>query len=203
VPWVILSAQTTEKIMDLEALLANLDAFKARLDTLETELAAKDAELEKVTQNRDSILREKRALEGRPVDFDAMDRRIRESAMPPVREHTLSREEARSGTRYREAKAAAEAAGVPLRIVDERQPVRTERRSSPVKLVHDEDGGVLHANIALVEKHGQQRMRQLAADKGATLRVFRSVDDLPRDAAARHAQIIADRAPGTLLEGNQ
>jgi hypothetical protein len=117
---------------------------------------------------------------------------------PSVTEHTISRADARSGSAYREAKAAAEKAGVPLRILDENAPAQ-QRRSSPVKLVHDEIGGVLHANIELVERHGQQRMRALAAEKGAQLRVFRSVDDLPDEAAAKHAQIIADRAPGTLL----
>jgi hypothetical protein len=115
-----------------------------------------------------------------------------------VREHTITRDQARSGQLYREAKEAAEKAGVPLRIVDEHVAPQ-QRRGSPVKLVHDEIGGVLHANIELVERHGQQRMRALAAEKGAQLRVFRSVDDLPDEAAAKHAQIIADRAPGTLL----
>jgi hypothetical protein len=184
----------TELIMDLEALLANLDAFKARLDNLETELASKNDELDQVTKNRDSILREKRALEGRPVDFDAMDRRIRESAMPPVREHTLSREDARSGARYREAKAAAEAAGVPLRIVDERQSARTEKRSSPVKYVKDADAGVLYVNADLVQRLGQARCRELAAEQGASsMRAFRSADDLPQAVQQSHAQAIADR----------
>jgi hypothetical protein len=117
---------------------------------------------------------------------------------PTVREHTITREQARSGQAYREAKEAADKAGVPLRIVDEHAAPQ-QRRSSPVKLVHDEIGGVLHANIELVEKHGQQRMRALAAEKGAQLRVFRDVSDLPDEAAAKHADIIASGDRSNLL----
>jgi hypothetical protein len=42
-------------------------------------------------------------------------------------------------------------------------------------------------------------MRALAAEKGAQLRVFRSVDDLPDDAAAKHADIIASGDRSNLL----
>jgi len=177
-------------------------------------------------KNRDELLAEKKNDEGKqpvqspPDNFDewlaGLDERIgkvkeenarllgksAEPVQSPVREHTITREQARSGEAYREAKAAAEKAGVPLRILDANAPPQ-ERRSSPVKLVHDEIGGVLHANIALVEKHGQQRMRQLAAEKGATLRVFRSVEDLPTDAAAKHAEIIASQDRSNLLGDSQ
>ena len=173
-------------------------------------------------KNRDELLAEKKTGEGKQPgqvthdNFDewlaGLDERIGKlktenarltgkveaPATSPVREHTITREQARSGQAYREAKAAAEKAGVPLRIVDENAPPQ-ERRSSPVKLVHDEIGGVLHANIALVERHGQQRMRQLAAEKGASLRVFRSVEDLPDEAAAKHAEIIASGDRSSLL----
>jgi hypothetical protein len=170
-------------------------------------------------KNRDELLAEKKTGEGKqPVTHDnfdewlaGLDQRIAKLKNDPVvtgknaqaptslvREHTITREQARSGQAYREAKAAAEKAGVPLRILDENAPAE-QRRSSPVKLVHDEIGGVLHANIELVEKHGQQRMRQLAAEKGAQLRVFRSVEDLPDDAAAKHAETIASGDRSNLL----
>lgn len=185
-----------------------------------SELTAKhEAVTEGLRRNRDQLLAEKKTDEGKKAsdNFDewlaGVDERlakVREenarllgkSSEPPatsaVKEHTITRAEARSGQTYREAKAAAEKAGVPLRIVDENAPSQ-QRRSSPVKLVHDEIGGVLHANIALVERHGQQRMRQLAAEKGATLRVFRSVEDLPDEAAAKHAETIASQDRSNLL----
>jgi hypothetical protein len=170
-------------------------------------------------KNRDELLAEKKTGEGKqPVTHDnfdewlaGLDQRIAklksdpvvtgknaQAPTSPVREHTITRDQARSGQAYREAKAAAEKAGVPLRILDENASAE-QRRSSPVKLVHDEIGGVLHANIELVEKHGQQRMRQLAAEKGAQLRVFRSVEDLPDDAAAKHAETIASGDRSNLL----
>lgn len=185
--------------MDLEALLKNLDAFKARLDTLEGELAAKDAALDKVTKNRDAILREKRELEGRPLDLDGMERRIRESAMPTHVTHgevRLSREQARNGQSYRDAKAQAEKLGVPLRIVDDHAPAQQSgRRSSPVKLVTDADAGICYMNAEMVSRYGQARCREIAAEHGAkTMRAFRSIEDLPAAMQQAHAQAIADRA---------
>lgn len=184
--------------MDLEALLANLDAFKAKLDTLEADYAAKDAQLEKVTQNRDSILKEKRALEGRSLDLDALDRRIRESATPSHITHgelRVTREQARSGQAYRDAKAQAEKLGIPLRIVDDAAPAQTGRRSSPVKSVKDADAGILYVNADMIKRHGQARCREIAIEQGATaMRAFRSVEDLPRSMQQAHAQAIADRS---------
>lgn len=198
VPCSILSAQTVETIMDLATALKNIDAFMARLDNLENELAEKNAELEKVTQNRDSILKEKRALEGRQYESD-FDRRLRESSLPShivQNEVQITREEARSGQAYREAKARAEKLGVPLRVVDEHAPAQQQgKRSSPVKYVRDADAGVLYVNADMISRHGQARCREIAAENGAkTMRAFRSVEDLPQPMQQAHAQAMADRS---------
>jgi len=180
--------------MDLEKALKNLDAFMARLDNLESELAAKNAELEKVTQNRDSILKEKRALEGRDFDDAAFQKKLDAQFNRSSSEVTISRQDARIGQKYREAKAAAEKAGVPLRIVDENAPSQ-ERRGSPVKYVKDADAGVLYVNADMIRRYGQARCREIAAEQGAsTMRAFRSVEDLPDGAAAAHAQAMVDRS---------
>ncbi len=212
--------------MDEQQLSALINA--AVREAVERTTAELSAQFETATaglrKNRDALLAEKKDGEGKQPaavtheNFDewlaGLDERmakmkaetarltgkVETPAVSPVREHTISRADARSGEAYRAAKAAAEKAGVPLRIVDENAPPQ-QRRSSPVKLVHDEIGGVLHANIELVERHGQQRMRQLAADKGASLRVFRSVEDLPDEAAAKHAEIIASGDRSNLLGG--
>lgn len=195
-------------------------AVREAVERTTAELSAKfEADTAGLRRNRDELLAEKKTGEGRQVtheNFDewlaGLDERMAKMkaetarltgqstahATPPVREHTITREQARSGQAYREAKAAAEKAGVPLRIVDEHAPAQ-DRRSSPVGLIHDEVAGVLHANVRLVEKHGQQRMRALAAEKGATLRAFRDVNDLPDDAAAKHAEIIASQDRSNLL----
>jgi hypothetical protein len=184
----------TELIMDLENALKKLDAFLTRLDNLEAEHAAKSAELEKVTQNRDSILKEKRALEGRDFDDAAFQKKLDAQFNRNSSEMTISRQDARIGQKYREAKAAAEKAGVPLRIVDENAPSQ-ERRGSPVKYVKDADAGVLYVNADMIRRYGQSRCREIAAEQGAsTMRAFRSVDDLPDGAAAAHAQAMADRS---------
>lgn len=184
--------------MDLAAALKNIDAFMARLDNLEAELAAKNAELEKVTQNRDSILREKRELEGRQFENE-FDRRLRESAMPSHINHgevRITREQARSGQAYREARAQAEKLRVPLRIVDENAPTHQPgRRSSPVKLVTDSDAGICYLNAEMISRYGQARCREIAAEHGAkTMRAFRSVEDLPQPMQQAHAQAMADRS---------
>lgn len=181
--------------MDLEKALKNLDAFMARLDNLEAEVAAKNAELEKVTANRDAILKEKRALEGRDFDPDAFQKKLEAQFNRNSAEVTISREDARIGAKYREARAAAEKAGVPLRITDDQAPVQQGKRSSPVKYVKDADAGILYVNADMIRRHGQARCREIAAEQGAsTMRAFRSADDLPNSVMQAHAQAIADRS---------
>jgi hypothetical protein len=196
-----LSARTVEKIMDLENVLKNIDAFVARLDNLEAEVAAKNAELEKVTANRDAILKEKRALEGRDFDPDAFQKKLEAQFNRNSAEVTLSRSDARIGSKYREAKAAAEAKGVPLRIVDDVAP-QQQRQSSPVKYVKDADAGVLYVNADMIRRYGQARCREIAAEQGAsTMRAFRHADDLPDSVMQAHAQAMVDRS--NLLGGDQ
>lgn len=213
--------------MTEQQLSAMIDAaVREAVERTARELTAKhEAETEGLRRKRDELLTEK--AQGKKPWQDSLDaadamlarseetlRKAREqeqrwsgksnaSSITSSNQLTITREEARDGSKYREAKAAAEKAGVPLRIVDEQAPAQAGRRSSPVKYVSDADAGVLYANVELVERHGQTRMRQLAAEKGATLRVFRSVDDLPQPMQQAHAQAIADRAPGTLLEGGE
>jgi hypothetical protein len=175
---------------------ADTDGLRRKRDELLDKVAKKDGDGKQPSATDDfdawlaGVDRRIAAMKGQPTGQPA--------TQSSVREHTITREQARSGQAYREAKEAAEKAGVPLRIVDEHAAPQ-QRRGSPVKLVHDEIGGILHANIELVEKHGQQRMRALAAEKGASLRVFRSVDDLPDEAAAKHADIIANGDRSNLL----
>lgn len=185
------------------------------------ELTAKfEADTAGLRRNRDDLLAAKKDAEGKkpgqsPDNFDewlaGVDERLAkvkaesarlagkgEEANPFIapREVTLSREAARSGEAYREAKAQAEKLGVPLRIVDENAPAQQPgRRSSPVKLVTDADAGVCYVNAEMIARYGQARCRQIAAEQGATaMRAFRSIEDLPQPMQQAHAQAMADRS---------
>ena len=178
------------------------------LKQLEAENEKLEAELERVQKNRDALKREKDALldKQKPsaLDFDpdAFQKKLDAQFNRNSAEVTISREDARSGSKYREAKAAAEKAGVPLKIIDANAaPAKEGRRSSPVKFVKDADSGTCYVNAEMIARHGQARCRQIAAEQGApTMRAFRSVEDLPHSMQQAHAQAIADR---TNLLGDQ
>jgi hypothetical protein len=203
--------------MDEQQLSALINAaVREAVERTTAELSAKfEADTAGLRKNRDELLAEKKDGEGKsPVTHDnfdewlaGLDQRIaklksesatgkgNEPAINAVREHTISRADARSGEAYREAKAAAEKAGVPLRIVDDHGPAQPGKRSSPVKYVKDADAGVLYVNADMIQRHGQARCREIAAEQGATtMRAFRSVDDLPTTMQQAHAQSIADRS---------
>jgi hypothetical protein len=204
--------------MDEQQLSALINAaVREAVDRTTAELSAQfETATAGLRKNRDDLLAAKKTGEGKaPVTHDnfdewlaGLDARIakiksdganltgKPAAQPTtqVREHTITREQARSGQAYREAKEAAEKAGVPLRIVDENAPSQ-ERRGSPVKYVKDADAGVLYVNADMIRRYGQARCREIAAEQGAsTMRAFRSVDDLPDGVAAAHAQAMADRS---------
>jgi PAS domain-containing protein len=203
-------------------------AVREAVDRTTRELTSKfEAETAGLRRNRDDLLAEKKTGEGKKPwqalldDADAMNARIDEtlrkareenarwaskrsdpnlpSALQRSGEVTISRDDARNGAKYREAKEAAERAGVPLRILDD-APVE-QRTASPVKFLHDETAGVLFANRELVAQVGLPRLNELAASKQARLNVFRSEDDLPANMAKRHAEVIASGDRDAMLDG--
>jgi len=206
--------------MDEQQLSALINA--AVQEAVQRTTAELSAQFETATaglrKNRDELLAEKKTGEGKePVtheNFDewlaGLDARIAKikadganltgkpaaPAVAQVREHTITREQARSGQAYREAKEAAEKAGVPLRITDDQAPAQQQgKRSSPVKYVKDADAGILYVNADMIQRHGQARCREIAVEQGAsTMRAFRSADDLPNSVMQAHAQAIADRS---------
>jgi hypothetical protein len=204
--------------MDEKQLSALIDAaVREAVERTTIELTAKhEAATEGLRRNRDQLLAEKKDGEGKNVsdNFDewlaGLDERLAkvrqdtarllgkkpEPFAPKQTEVTITRQAARSGEAYRAAKAEAEAKGVPLRVVDEDAPAQHQgRRSSPVKFVKDADAGVLYVNADMIQRHGQARCREIAAEQGAsTVRAFRSIDDLPPPMQQAHAQAMADRS---------
>jgi hypothetical protein len=208
--------------LDQQQLSALIDAaVREAVERTTQQLTAKfETDTAGLRRNRDDLLAAKKDGEGKkpgeaPDNFDewlaGLDERLAkvkaesarlagkgEEANPFIapREVTLSREAARSGAAYREAKAEAERLGVPLRIVDANAPAQQQgKRSSPVKFVKDSDAGVLYVNADMIQRHGQERCRQIAAEQGATkMMAFRSIEDLPQPMQQAHAQAMADRS---------
>jgi len=203
--------------MDEQQLSALINA--AVQEAVQRTTAELSAQFETATaglrKNRDELLAEKKGGDGKSAldNFDewlaGVDARLAKSRQqherllgktppadiaPKQTEVLLNRAEAREGSKYRAAKAEAEAKGIPLRIVDENAPSQ-DRRGSPVKYVKDADAGVLYVNADMIRRYGQARCREIASEQGAsTMRAFRSVDDLPDGVAAAHAQAMADRS---------
>lgn len=99
----------------------------------------------------------------------------------------LTREQARSPAAYREAKARAEARGVPLRIASDGQDPTMRSGKAPVIQSKTFSFDDTHDGIRYVrhDMHSGDGMvqRQMAAEReGLKLRTFRTLDDLPAHA---------------------
>lgn len=178
----------------IKAFLANIDTMKAKLSEMEAENERLEAELEKTQQNRDSILREKRELEGR-------------KPKPQLRgndtELYLSQSDARDPARYREMRDLAEKQGKRLRIVEDSAANDGPPQASPVRYVGDQEAGTLYINSAIRDRVGTMRVQEIAREKGfKEARTFRSTRDLPDHLQQAHQQALVDREPGSLIEGD-
>ena len=101
--------------------------------------------------------------------------------------HSLTREEARNPTTYREAKAAAEKAGATLTIVDPNAADDTHRRSSRTEtdtslkttVIRDDDQKIAYMRRDVMRSDTRQ-YRQLRSD-GYTVKSWDITGDLPQD----------------------
>ena len=91
-PWSISPPELWRRSWTSKTLLKNIDAFMRASTTSKPKSRAKNAELEKVTANRDAILKEKRALEGRDFDPDAFQKKLEAQFNRNTAEVTISRE---------------------------------------------------------------------------------------------------------------
>jgi hypothetical protein len=171
-----------------------------------------EADLARVTQNRDSILREKKALEHRRAD-DETDRVLRLAdrylkgqvnfgtdgyATDRV---TITRAEARDPQAYQKAKATAEQRKVPLVIVDgDADPALVNNaRGAPSTVKFVEDERTFWAHQAMQRQVGIIELNRRAAAAGKTLRIFKSAEDLDPEARAKHDRILEEGDPDALL----
>lgn len=108
--------------------------------------------------------------------------------------HTITREEARDPSKYREAKAAAKAAGAELRIVDPTQAVDPTRRNtsrhretidSKTITFDDEHERVRWVRADHAATDGFIQRRLAAEREGLKVKHFHTLDDLPEHARTK------------------
>lgn len=103
----------------------------------------------------------------------------------------LTREEARDPVKYREAKAKAEAEGLPLRVSDTAEDPTRRNTGQPdimksTVFTFDDDFTKTRFIRADMQTGAGIVQRRLQAEKeGFTIRTFRTLDDLPEHAARK------------------
>jgi hypothetical protein len=115
----------------------------------------------------------------------------------PLKEVILSRDEARDAQKYQAAKALAQRENVPLRIDGfvEQTPAYVRGPESVVKKI--ETDNAVFISDAYRRRIGAQAAQNMG--KGKTVIVFRSPDELPREAQAQHKAILDAQNPEDLL----
>ena len=176
---------------------------------LEARIRELEDKLDRVTANRDNILAEKRQLEGRGLSPEMAARRqqMRDLGvstgiddLPPTDRVVVPRHA--DPAIYRELRAQAEKRGVPLVFSDDGPGDPTQRnfaRDANSKVKYVETDGVLYANRAMLGVLGTGGLSQEAAKRNKRLSLFRSIDDLPAEAQAKHARILEANDPDALL----
>jgi hypothetical protein len=153
-----------------------------------------EAKLAAVDKNRDSILREKRELEGRTKPADGIQA---EAARQPGERVVIPRHA--DPQTYQRLKAAAQERGVPYVVADEGGDQTALPRGPDSKVKFVETDKTLYANQAIQRSLGVAALIQQADAKGKALRIFRSPDDLEPKAQAMHARIVTDGDPNSFV----
>lgn len=172
------TVQTQQK--HISALKADiLDEKKDALREKDTALSSVDkilAQLE--TQQREKALR----LAGFERDASGnliLGSRAAEGAV------YLTREEARDPVKYREAKAKAEASGLPMRVTDTRDDPTRRNTGQPdimkstVFTFDDSHERIRYVRADMQTGAGIVHRRLAAEREGYTVKTFRTLDDLP------------------------
>lgn len=171
----------------------HLDALKTHiLDEKKDALREKDTALssvDKILAQLETQQREK-ALKLAGFERDASGKLVL-GGRAAERAVYLTREEARDPVKYREAKAKAEAEGLPLRVSDTAEdPTRRNTGQSEVMkstvFTFDDDFTKTRFIRADMQTGAGIVQRRLQAEKeGFTIRTFRTLDDLPEHAARK------------------
>ena len=171
----------------------HLDALKTHiLDEKKDALREKDTALssvDKILAQLETQQREK-ALKLAGFERDAAGNLVLGSGRTE-RGVFLTREEARDPVKYREAKAKAEAEGLPLRVSDTAEDPTRRNTGLPdimksTVFTFDDDFTKTRFIRADMQTGAGIVQRRLQAEKeGFTIRTFRTLDDLPEHAARK------------------
>ena len=171
----------------------HLDALKTHiLDEKKDALREKDTALssvDKILAQLETQQREK-ALKRAGLERDASGNLVL-GGRAAERAVYLTREEARDPVKYREAKAKAEAEGLPLRVSDTAEDPTRRNTGQPdimksTVFTFDDDFTKTRFIRADMQTGTGIVQRRLQAEKeGFTIRTFRTLDDLPEHAARK------------------
>jgi len=177
--------------------------------TPEEKIAALEAELAAVKKNRDSILKEKRELEGRSPVLAEADRMIRladralkvDNGLDGYATSRVVIPRRATPAEYQALKAEAEKRGVPYAIEggDADPALVNNARGAPSTVKYVEDERTFWAHQEMQRQVGIIELNRRAAAAGKTLRIFKSADDLDPEARAKHDRILEAGDPDALL----
>ena len=106
--------------------------------------------------------------------------------------HSISREDARDPTKYREAKAAAEAEGATLTVLDQsngdptiRNTIKNDVVQSKTFTFDDNHERIRYIRADMETGKGLIQRRMMAEKEGYRIQTFRTPDDLPAHARTK------------------
>ena len=161
-----------DAVREKDSALASVDKLLAQLEAQDRERALKNAGFSRDAEGK-LVLGSASTEQGVVID--------RASARDPVK--------------YREAKARAEAAGVPLRVTDtaedptRRNTGQADIMKSTVFTFDDEHERVRYVRSDMQTGAGIVHRRLQAEKEGFTVRTFRNLDDLPPHAARKFSLV--------------
>lgn len=191
-------------IQQVTKLTATVDAQAKRLDELRDfngRVLDEKKDLERIitnpNENKDTIVQKleaaerKRKLESAGFKVDDKGR----ATFGDQDFYVIRRSEARDPIKYREAKALAAEAGIPLRVDDDiprndqtyRNTTKADVAQTKTFEIDDTHEGVRWVRADMHTGNGMVRRSELARQAGLTIKTWRTPDDLPQHVQTKFA----------------
>lgn len=133
------------------------------------------ARIDHLSSNRDSLIREKRQLEGRAVK----DAQQRVEERPKAIDFAITRSQARDPQEYRRARDEAAKHGLPLMILDDAQ---IERKGEPPATFQSDTHYFVYAPTIKGDAKAYQQHKAEAERQGLRFHVAYTADEMPKEA---------------------